>query len=115
MVVSSLPPTDNATSVDLATLIALRQEAGRLPIAPRGKVLATRSGGHLSRFRGRGMEFDESRVYMPGDDPRRPALQAAARIHAEAGIANVSAEHYEGSHWLASFATYLVTRRGLAN
>ena len=52
---------------------------------------------------------------LPGDDPRRPALQAAARIHAEAGIANVSAEHYEGSHWLASFATYLVTRRGLAN
>ena len=52
---------------------------------------------------------------LPDDDPRRAALQAAARIHAEAGIANVSAEHYEGSHWLASFATYLVTRRGLAN
>ena len=50
---------------------------------------------------------------LPDDDPRRAALQAAARRHAEAGIANVSAEHYEGSHWLASFATYLVTRRGM--
>ena len=79
MVVSSLPSTDNATSVDLATLIALRQEAGRLPIAPRGKVLATRSGGHLSRFRGRGMEFDESRVYMPGDDPRNMDWRVTAR------------------------------------
>jgi hypothetical protein len=52
---------------------------------------------------------------LPADDPRRASLQAAAKIHAEAGIANVSAEHYAGSHWLASFATYLVTRRGQAD
>jgi hypothetical protein len=50
---------------------------------------------------------------LPEEDPRRASLLAAARVHAEAGLANVSAEHYEGSHWLASFATYLVTRRGL--
>ncbi len=49
---------------------------------------------------------------LPNADPRRPSLMAAASVHANAGIANVSAEHYEGSHWLASFATYLVTERG---
>jgi len=49
---------------------------------------------------------------LPSDDPRRAALLAAAETHANAGIANVSGEHYAGSHWLASFATYLVTRRG---
>ena len=49
---------------------------------------------------------------LPQNDPRRAALLAAASLHAETGIENVSAEHYEGSHWLASFATYLVTRRG---
>ena len=49
---------------------------------------------------------------LPAEDPRRASLLAAAVIHAEAGLANVSAEHYAGSHWLASFATYLVTRRG---
>jgi len=48
---------------------------------------------------------------LPNSDPRRPALLAAADIHAAAGVASVSAEHYEGSHWLASFATYLVTKR----
>jgi len=48
---------------------------------------------------------------LPPDDPRRAALLAAGEVHAEAGIANVSADHYEGSHWLASFATYLVTER----
>jgi hypothetical protein len=48
---------------------------------------------------------------LPPTDPRIAALRSAAEIHAAAGIANVSAEHYEGSHWLASFATYLVTGR----
>ncbi|MBT8039786.1 MAG: DUF2891 domain-containing protein [Gammaproteobacteria bacterium] len=52
---------------------------------------------------------------LPAEDNRRAALEAAARVHRDAGIANVSAEHYEGSHWLASFATYLVTKRGLGN
>jgi len=65
--------------VELDELIALRQEARRLDVAPRGKVLATRSGGHLSRFRGRGMEFDESRIYLPGDDPRNMDWRVTAR------------------------------------
>lgn len=69
----------DGTSVDLAGLIASRQEARRLQLVPRGKVLATRSGGHLSRFRGRGMEFDESRLYQPGDDPRYMDWRLTAR------------------------------------
>ncbi len=50
---------------------------------------------------------------LPANDPRRPSLQAAAEIHRKTGIAAVSDEHYAGSHWLASFATYLTTQRGL--
>ena len=50
---------------------------------------------------------------LPDDDPRRAALQAASDTHREAGIASVSGEHYEGGHWLASFATYLITERAL--
>ncbi len=50
---------------------------------------------------------------LPGDDPRSAALQASADLHRETGIAAVSNEHYMGSHWLGSFATYLVTRRGI--
>ena len=65
--------------VGLAELIALREQARRLDLAPRGRVLATRTGGHLSRFRGRGMEFDESRVYQPGDDPRNMDWRVTAR------------------------------------
>jgi hypothetical protein len=43
-----------------------------------------------------------------------PAIAASAAVHAEAGLRSVTGEHYEGGHWLGSFATYLVTRRGLA-
>ncbi|MEM1022959.1 MAG: DUF2891 domain-containing protein [Myxococcota bacterium] len=50
---------------------------------------------------------------LPSTDARRPALQAAARRHREVGLASVTGEHYEGGHWLASFATYLITQRGL--
>jgi hypothetical protein len=49
---------------------------------------------------------------LPADDDRRAALLASSELHARTGIANVSGEHYEGGHWLASFATYLVTQRG---
>ena len=50
---------------------------------------------------------------LPDDDPRRAGLLAAAEIHRDTGVAAVSDAHYEGSHWLASFATYLTTRRGI--
>jgi hypothetical protein len=50
---------------------------------------------------------------LPEGDPRLPALRAAARAHAESGLEAVTGEHYEGGHWLGSFATYLVTGRGV--
>ena len=50
---------------------------------------------------------------LPEDDVRRSALVVAAHEHREAGLASVTGEHYAGGHWLGSFATYLVTGRGL--
>lgn len=50
---------------------------------------------------------------LPKDDARITALTASADRHREVGIAAVSDEHYSGSHWLASFATYLTTKRGI--
>jgi Protein of unknown function (DUF2891) len=50
---------------------------------------------------------------LPQNDPRRPALVATAEAHRRAGLAAVTGAHYEGGHWLGSFAVYLVTKRGL--
>ena len=35
-----------------------------------------------------------------------------ADLHARAGLAAVTGEHYEGAHWLATFAVYLLSRCG---
>jgi hypothetical protein len=48
---------------------------------------------------------------LPADDPRCPALASAAEALRRAGLAAVTGEHYEGGHWLGSFAVYLTTRR----
>ncbi|MGK0154320.1 MAG: hypothetical protein ACI9SE_001271 [Neolewinella sp.] len=45
-------------------------------------------------------------------DVRRPAVLAVAVAHRTAGLAAVTGQHYEGGHWLGSFAVYLVTQRG---
>ncbi len=50
---------------------------------------------------------------LPDEDPRRAALGRAVAEHREAGLAAVTGEHYEGGHWLGTFAVYLVTGRGL--
>ena len=52
---------------------------------------------------------------LPTDDSRRAALQAAAEAHRRAGLAAVTGEHYEGGHWLGSFAVYLTTERGISS
>ena len=51
---------------------------------------------------------------LPAGDSRRPALVAAADAHRNAGLAAVTGAHYEGGHWLGSFAVYLVSSRGIS-
>ncbi len=50
---------------------------------------------------------------LPANDARLPKIRAAASAHREAGLKSVTGEHYEGGHWLGSFAVYLTTNRGL--
>ena len=50
---------------------------------------------------------------LPKGDARIPALRAAAAVHREKALAAVTGAHYEGGHWLGTFAIYLVTGRGL--
>ena len=50
---------------------------------------------------------------LPKNDKRLPSIMATAEAHRRAGLAAVTGEHYEGGHWLGSFAVYLVTKRGI--
>lgn len=51
---------------------------------------------------------------LPAGDPRCPAISATADEHRAAGLASITGEHYAATHWLATFAVYLLTRRGIA-
>jgi hypothetical protein len=50
---------------------------------------------------------------LPAKDPRLASINATAAAHRTKGLAAVTGEHYEGGHWLGSFAVYLVTHRGI--
>ena len=51
---------------------------------------------------------------LPGSDTRRKPFTALAEKLKAAGLESIKSEHYEGGHWLGSFAVYLMSGRGLA-
>ncbi|MBK9385952.1 MAG: DUF2891 domain-containing protein [Planctomycetes bacterium] len=80
-------------------------------------VVTDRSDGKLVHLDGlnlaRAWALEGIAAHLPEGDPRRASLDAVARTHREAGLHALEVQSYEGEHWLGSFATYLVTRRGL--
>ena len=69
---------DRPDRVTLGQLVALKPAGESLRLAmPRVQALA--AGGHLSAFKGRGVEFDESRPYQAGDDLRTMDWRVTAR------------------------------------
>ena len=50
---------------------------------------------------------------LKAGDPRRAQMAAIALTLRAAGLESIRGEHYEGGHWLGSFAVYLVSGRGL--
>ncbi|MFT5768861.1 MAG: hypothetical protein ACI9H8_000819 [Lysobacterales bacterium] len=71
--------------------------------------LAHLDGLHLSRA----WALNGMAAGLPASDLRIAAIQAAAVKQGTSGLTAVTGEHYEGGHWLGSFATYLVTDRGV--
>ncbi len=69
---------ENRVKVNLKTLIDLGEAAAIVNLQHASKV-SMQSGGYNSHFKGRGMEFDESRLYQPGDDIRSIDWRVTAR------------------------------------
>jgi hypothetical protein len=46
-------------------------------------------------------------------DVRIKALRALAARHRDAALPAVTGEHYEGGHWLGTFAVYLTSQAGI--
>jgi hypothetical protein len=80
-------------------------------------IISDRTDGKLAHIDG----LNLSRAWMlegiasnlPERDRRRASLLATAKVHADAALPAVTGENYAGGHWLGTFATYLITQRGL--
>ena len=67
-----------AVRVSVPALVGLNHAAAGLTLRP-DQARAHQAGEYLSRFKGRGMEFAESRPYQPGDDARNLHWRIMAR------------------------------------
>lgn len=70
--------TDDLVKISSNTLIGLRHIAESIPLDA-SKIRALQTGQYHSPFKGRGMEFDEARLYQPGDDVRNIDWRVTAR------------------------------------
>ena len=77
---AAVPPLSGASParVTLAELVALAPAAGGIALDAL-RARASHHGGWLSPLRGRGMDYDETRRYHPGDDPRVMDWRVTAR------------------------------------
>ncbi len=75
----SIPPTMTGVRVSLDELIALSALAHGASLAHQRRSVAMRAGASSSRWRGRGVDFRESRIYQPGDEIRHMDWRVTAR------------------------------------
>ena len=73
-----LPLDASPVSISQAGLIRLAGPARAIALDVL-RVKSLQTGAYVSHFKGRGMEFDESRPYQPGDDPRNIDWRVTAR------------------------------------
>jgi uncharacterized protein (DUF58 family) len=64
---------------ELQELISLRFGARDLKLGRQRKAFSQLTGPHQTKFRGRGIEFEEVRAYHPGDDVRSIDWRVTAR------------------------------------
>ncbi|QDS93836.1 hypothetical protein FF011L_26100 [Roseimaritima multifibrata] len=67
-------------TISLEGLIGLKAKAHGFSFLPRQPIGSLLSGRHRSRLRGRGLDFEELRHYVQGDDVRAIDWKATARL-----------------------------------
>lgn len=69
----------NGIRIDLAELLSLERQVGGLRAAHPRRVRELQAGSRASPFRGRGMDYAETRLYSNGDDVRHIDWRVTAR------------------------------------
>lgn len=74
------PPLNADVRVSLRDLMTLEEAGRRVRLAARRPASSVLAGRHASRLRGRGLDFQELRRYLPGDDLRQLDWRASMRF-----------------------------------
>jgi hypothetical protein len=108
---------DGASFANWLTRFLPAADAPGMSVWLRPVVSPDPSDGKLSHLDG----LNLSRAWMlrgvldalPEGHAHKPMLLQAEMSHRSAGLEGARTQHYAGSHWLGSFAMYLLTDRGL--
>jgi len=89
---------EDGVYVRLDQLVRLQHKASGFSFLPRQPVHSILSGRHASKLRGRGLNFEELRNYLPGDDTRNIDWKVTARTHTP--YVRVYTEEKDRTVWL---------------
>jgi uncharacterized protein (DUF58 family) len=84
--------------VQLDDLVRLQHKASGFSFLPKQPVHSILSGRHASKLRGRGLNFEELRNYLPGDDTRNIDWKVTARTRTP--YVRVYTEEKDRTVWL---------------
>src|SRR5215468_7702860 len=76
----ALPHAGDGAFTSLDRLLGLKHRARGFSFLPRQPAHSVLIGRHASRLRGRGLDFEELRHYVEGDDTRLIDWPATARL-----------------------------------
>ena len=84
--------------VQLDELVRLQHKASGFSFLPKQPIHSVLSGRHASKLRGRGLNFEELRNYLPGDDTRNIDWKVTARTRTP--YVRVYTEEKDRTVWL---------------
>ena len=84
--------------VQLDDLVRLQHKASGFSFLPKQPIHSVLSGRHASKLRGRGLNFEELRNYLPGDDTRNIDWKVTARTRTP--YVRVYTEEKDRTVWL---------------
>jgi uncharacterized protein (DUF58 family) len=84
--------------VQLDDLVRFQHQASGFSFLPKQPIHSVLSGRHASKLRGRGLNFEELRTYLPGDDTRNIDWKVTARTRTP--YVRVYTEEKDRTVWL---------------